>query len=305
MNVMLWQAQFRAALEQRNYSPRTVEKYVDEVKPFLTWMAEAGVDSVGGIRREHLEGYRAFLYESFWQGRPITASTQAQRLAAVKRFLLFLTAERFLPLNPGAELDLPRVTRGLLPPLLSEKEAGRVMEGQDGSTPVTIRNRALLEVLYGTGLRNSEIRMLRMDQLDLEAREIRLRGKGDKARAVPLGELACRWLNHYLQYARPDFKGHEGNLLFLSLKGGPLSRNWLAVMVRRAAKAAGVKKRVTPHVLRAACVTHMLRHGASLRHLQKLLGHACIGSTERYTRLEVSDLRQVLEAFHPRERGVV
>ena len=143
------------------------------------------------------------------------------------------------------------------------------------------------------------------DEVDLERRELRLVGKGGKARVLPLGETAGHWLGLYLLSGRPRFRrAGDSRVLFLSLRGGVLHRGPIAKMVRQAAQSAGLKKLVTPHLLRAACVTHMLRHGASLRHLQELLGHACLGSTQKYTRLDVSDLRRVVEACHPRERGV-
>ena len=305
MNLALWQIQFRGWLETRHYSPRTTDSYTAELDPFFAWLEAVGVDTVSDIRKEHLEGYRGYLYEAWWRGKRLCASTQSYRLSALKCFLQFLYDERFVPANLGADVDLPRTPKPLPLALLSEKETQRLLESQDVSTPLGLRNRAMLELFYGTAIRNSELRFMTTGEVDLERREVRLVGKGGRARVLPLGEAALHWLGLYLLRGRPRLRQAEGSrVVFLSIRGGILHRGPIAKMVRRAAVMAGLKKAVTPHLLRAACVTHMLRHGASLRHLQILLGHACIGTTQKYTRLDVSDLRRVVETCHPRERGV-
>jgi integrase/recombinase XerD len=263
-----------------------------------------GVESIADIRREHLEGYRGYLYESWWRGRRLSASTQSYRLSAVKCFLQFLYQERFLPFNLAEALDLPRTPKPLPPALLSEVETRRLLEGQNVSSPRGLRNRAMLELFYGTAIRNSELRFMLADEVDLERRELRLVGKGGKARVLPLGDTAMHWLALYLEKGRPRLlHGKDTRVVFVSIRGGTLHRAPISKIVRRAGLVAGLKKKVTPHLLRAACVTHMLRHGASLRHLQELLGHACLGTTQKYTRLDVSDLRRVVRECHPRERG--
>ena len=166
----------------------------------------------------------------------------------------------------------------------------------------------MLELFYGTALRNSELSHLTTDQVDLPNRELRLVGKGGRARVLPLGETAAHWLGLYLVRGRPRAQGGQpdaNRLVFRTLHGQPYDRGRVAKMVRQAARAAGIKKRVTPHLLRATCVTHMLRHGAGLRSLQELLGHESLDTTQRYTRLEVSDLRRTVERCHPRERRAV
>jgi integrase/recombinase XerD len=290
-------------MEHRNYSPRTVDNYTGELVPFFEWLDLVGVESVSDIRQEHLEGYRAFLYEAWWRGRPLCIATQSHRLSALKCFFLFLYKERFLPRNLGSELDLPRPSRPLPRVLLSERETRRLLESQDVGTPRGLRDRAMLELFYGTAIRNSELRHLTIPQVDLEVRELRLKTKGGKPRILPLGAVAAHWLALWLRDGRPQFKrAQESALVFISVRGRLFDRGILAKLVRQAGVHAGLKKVVTPHLLRAACVTHMLRRGASLRHLQELLGHACLGSTQKYTRLDVSDLRQVVAQCHPRER---
>ncbi|HEY3999097.1 MAG TPA: tyrosine-type recombinase/integrase, partial [Candidatus Xenobia bacterium] len=296
MNLALWQTQFRTWLASRHYSPRTVESYGRELEPFFAWLDAAQVDNVSDIRNEHLEGYRGFLYEAWWRGRRLSVATQSYRLSALKCFFGFLSHEHFLPRNLGAEIDLPRAARPLPRALLSERETERLLDSQAVGTTCGLRNRAILELFYGTAIRNSELRDLTTDQVDLERRELRFVGKGKKGRVLPLGEAAAHWLGAWLWTGRPRLVRDDTRLVFVSVTGRPLHRGPLADMVRQAGRAAGLKKPVTPHLLRAACVTHMLRRGASLRHLQEFLGHACLG-TIRDASAAVSDRRPGISAI--------
>jgi integrase/recombinase XerD len=301
VNPEFWQTQFREWLMARHYSPRTVANYTGELRPFCEWLEAAGVTGVASIRKAHLEGYRGFLYEATWRGQRLSASTQSYRLSALKCFVQFLYEDDYLPSNLGAELALPRTRRPLPVSVLSEPQAKRLLESPDVSTPRGLRHRAMLELFYGTAIRNSELRQLTLDQVDLPNRELRLVGKGGRARVLPLGETAAHWLGMYLVRGRPR-TGRDNRLVFMTVHGQAWDRGRVAEVVRRAARAAGIQKRVTPHLLRATCVTHMLRHGAGLRSLQELLGHASLDTTQRYARLEVSDLRRTVERCHPRER---
>jgi len=305
VNLALWQARFAEYLDQRRYARRTVEEYLRELHHFFAFLDADGVQSPADITRERVEGYRAWLSARRRRGRPLGASTQLHRLNYVKGFLRFLARERFLPLDPGADVEGPRV--GYAPPrtLLSESEVERLLDVAAGEDALDVRDRAILEVFYGTAIRNEELCALLVEDVDLGRGELRVRcGKGSKARLLPLGEAAVDWLRRYLTEARPQLaQDPEQRLLFVTLRGRRLLRGKLALMVRTRARQAGLRKVVTPHVLRGCCATHMLRHGAGLRHLQELLGHASPEATQRYTRIEVSDLRRVLRRCHPRERG--
>lgn len=304
MNLGLWQTRFRDYLEARNYSERTIEGYVAGLRPFFEFLACMGIDSLGGVTRDVVAEYSTSLYAREYRGRRIAASTQAMCLCRLRVFFRFLEREGFVPMDPTGGLELPRVAPRTLPTMLSEQEAVRVLEAAPGTTPIDVRNRTMLEVLYCTAIRNSELRSLTLDDVDLEAAELVVRcGKRRKARRLPLGEEAVAWLRDYTDHARPHFvTAPAERLLFLSLRGGPLRRNTLSTIVRDIAKRAGLGKRVTPHVLRHCCASHMLRRGAGLRQLQELMGHESPHTTQRYTRLDVSDLRKVLERCHPREK---
>jgi len=304
VNVDLWKSRFKEYLQLRNYSPRSIEAYVSELKSFLAHLEVIGVDSLAALTRDHVEDYRAFLAEATYRGQRLAVSTQAHRLANVKVFTRFLARERFISIDPGASVDRPRVPRTAPGAVLSELEAERVVESTAGVGPVSVRNRAMLEVLYCTGIRNQELRELRLHDVHLERAELHVRcGKGGKARMLPLGEDAIAWLKEYLLRARPYLVASGAQrVLFLSYRGHPLSRTAVAKIVRGLAVQSGLKKMVTPHVLRRSCATHMLRHGAGLRQVQEMLGHASPQTTEKYTRMEVSDLRRALQRFHPREK---
>ena len=192
-----------------------------------------------------------------------------------------------------------------MPPLvLTESEILKLLNVPDVAKKTGVRDRAVLELLYGTGLRNSELCSLTLDLLDLAEHRLRLqKGKGGKARVLPLGQEAQSWLELYLEQVRPKWLRNPAcTAVFLDRWGaGPINRATLSSMVRSLGKKAGLGKAVTPHAMRHSCATHMLRRGAGLRHLQQMLGHEQLASTEHYTRVEVSDLRRVLLRCHPRE----
>ncbi|MEW6279515.1 MAG: tyrosine-type recombinase/integrase [Candidatus Eremiobacterota bacterium] len=301
-----WQRAFREFMELRAWSPRTMEGYLQELPHLFAFLDGRGVTRLSEVTRDLVEAYRLELYYARHRGRPLHLSSQSRRLSAVKAFFRFLRHSRHLLVDPAAEVERPRVPRNLPRVLLTEKEAVRLLEAPDVKTPLGLRDRSILELLYSTGIRNSELRGLQLDDLLLSSGLVVVRfGKGGKSRVLPLGEEAAYWLEQYLRLGRPRFLEAEGQpWVFLSLKGGPLrTREALSEVVKRAVREAGIQKPVRPHGLRHAVATHMLRRGASLRHLQELLGHASAGTTQVYTRVEISDLRRVHRRTHPRERG--
>jgi integrase/recombinase XerD len=188
--------------------------------------------------------------------------------------------------------------------ILSERETLRLLEAPPVDSELGVRDRAILEVLYGTGLRNTELCQLNLDELDFARHLLRVsHGKGDKPRLVPLGEEAEIWLQEYLLKVRPRLlRNANDHQVFLGSRGCPLTRARLATLVSRWARRAGLQKHTTPHTLRHSCATHMLAHGADLRYIQAMLGHSSPETTQRYTRVEISDLRKVILRCHPRER---
>ena len=306
MQFDLWKERFREWLTLRFSSLDTVKGYLSGITPFFGFVRELGFSTWTEVTRDVLDEYRnrQFYSKHHRTGRALSVGTHVSRLIAVKIFFRFLAREGFLLADPAAHLELPRMKKPL-PAVLSEVEVGRLMEIPDLHTLGGIRDRTLLEVLYGTALRNSETCSLTLDQVDLGTHLIRLqKGKGDKGRVVPLGEEAQAWLEIYLEKVRPKWLRNPAlTAIFLDRWGhNALSRCGLSQIVRAVGQRAGLGKAVSPHMLRHSCATHMLRGGASLRHLQELLGHSTLSSTEHYTRVEVSDLRKVLSRCHPRER---
>ena len=286
-------------------SPATVSAYTAELAPFLDSLRRQSLQSLAGLTRAHLQSYQTELFYHEFRGRKITPSTQATRLGAVRSFVRFLVRHDYLLLDVSAGLELPKVPQSLPRTILSEPETLRLLEAPDVETTLGLRDRAILEVLYGTAIRNSELRMLGLGQIDTGRRLLHIEhGKGDKARMVPLGEEAEIWLEEYLRKSRPQLARSSSppQLVFLTSRGLRFDKGGLSQVILRWAKKAGLEKHVTPHALRHSCATHMLRRGANLRYIQELLGHSNVDTTEGYTRVEISDLRKVLARCHPREK---
>lgn len=304
LDLDLWRTRFREHLETLGTSPRTVDNYAGELRPFFEFLEGSGLEGLAGLTRDLVEEYRTHLFYAKSRGRSLALSTQRVRLQAVKRFVRFLARDSWLLLDVGSSVELPRAPRTLPRVILTEDEVARLMDAPDLAEPLGVRDRTILEVLYGTGIRNAECGSLALEDLDAGRKVLHVRhGKGARARVVPVGEEALAWLEEYLARVRPGLAPTpDPARLFLSCRGRALHRTDLAQMVARHARQAGLTKAVTPHVLRHSCATHMLRRGAGLRHLQVLLGHTSSDTTQRYTRVELSDLRGVLRRCHPRER---
>ena len=300
-----WKPRFSDHLLMRGFSSRTAQGYAGELTALFAFLEARGVTSLTQVTRDDVEAYRHHLFTAEFAGRRLGLGSQGRRISAVKSFFSFLTDQQTILLDPSAHLQRPKVPRTLPRQLLSESETEKLLEDGDITTPLQIRNRAILELLYATAIRNSELRNLELGEVDLERQELFvMRGKGGKSRRLPLGEEAAAWLEDYLFNARP-YLAHptSGDTVFLSSRGFKLACGKLAELVRELAAGRGLEKKVTPHLLRHACATHMLRRGAGIRQLQVLLGHDSLETTQRYTRIEISDLHQVLSKFHPRERG--
>ncbi len=300
-----WKQRFSQHLLMRGLSPRTAEDYSAELKPLFEFLQERGNPKPNEVTRDDLDAYRQHLFTLEHRGQRIGMGAQARRIRAVKSFFAYLAGEAAILVNPAAHLRQPKVPRTMPRQLLSEGETETLLGCPDITTPLGIRNRAILEVLYATAIRNTELRQLETGDVDLGRMEVFVsRGKGGKSRRLPLGEEAAAWLEDYLRNARPTLAGPtSGHLLFLSAGGRQIDRGRLSILVRKAAAACGLDKHVTPHLLRHCCATHMLRRGAGIRQLQALLGHAGLETTQRYTRVDIGDLHKTVSRYHPREQG--
>jgi len=222
----------------------------------------------------------------------------------VKAFFGFLYRRGYALHDPAARLEYPRGERRLPRTILTPEEARRMLEAPDTRTLLGLRDRAILETFYATGIRVGELVQIQAHEVDTQERLLRVvMGKGRRDRNLPLTKAAAAAIDHYLEKVRPCLAAHgRSSALFLSARGGPLNRWLVNLVVHRAAKRAGIKKPATCHTFRHSMATHLLRGRADIRHIQALLGHASLATTERYTRVEVQDLRQVLARAHPRGR---
>jgi integrase/recombinase XerD len=287
------------------YAPRTPASYMAHVRAFLEWLAARGLDLVD-VKAKDLDAYQSFLYayRRKSDGKPYSAAYQGTRLVVLKHLFRFLYRRSYLLSDPAADIELPRLEKRLPRVILTFQEVRKILEAPDTRTPRGLRDRAMLETLYATGIRVTELSNLTPYDVDTEERVLRVvLGKGRKDRNVPLTRAAAQAIEAYLVKSRPKLVGRvKLRFLFLQDKGGKMDRATTCRIVHQWAEEAGVKKHVTPHTFRHTVATHLLKGRADIRHIQALLGHASLGTTQRYTRVEVSDLKQAIERAHPRGR---
>jgi integrase/recombinase XerD len=288
---------------QVRHAARTVPAYMADVRVFLAWLDEKGVE-LTDVRTQDLLAYQTDLYAARKKdGRPYSTSIQVNRLSAIKSFFRFLYRRGFSLHDPAAAVDYPRSELRLPRGILTKQEARKIVEAPDTRSPSGLRDRAILETLYATGIRAGELRKLTLSDVDTEERVLRVvRGKGRRDRNVPLTRAAAEAIDVYLVKARAKLVRREKRFLFLQNRGSRMDSGTLNRLVHQWAAAAGVRKRVTCHTFRHSVATHLLKGRADIRHIQRLLGHASLATTERYTRVEITDLKEVIRRCHPREK---
>lgn len=287
---------------ERGLRPRSVAAYESDLKRFLAYLADLKAESArlqpSAIGHQILHDYVAGLRA---EGMAPTSVRRAQ--SALRAYFAFLVAEEIVAQDPTERMDSAKPGKKL-PEFLTQAEANEVMEAVDPDSPVHWRDRAVLEVLYATGMRVSELTGMSVADLDLSEGSCLVFGKGGKERLVPLGSVAARALRRYLTGLRPELdKGRSGGALFLNHRGGRLTRMTVWTIVSRAAQRAGIERKITPHTLRHSCATHLLEGGADLVAVQELLGHADVSTTQIYTHLNRDHLRWVHREHHPRSGG--
>jgi len=271
------------------------------LRRFITWLADRGIDRPQEITRPVLERYQRHLfYYRKPDGKPLTIGTQHGCLAPLKTFFKWLARENHILYNPASELQLPRLPKHLPRAILSVAEVEAILAAADHTNPQGLRDRALLETLYSSGLRRSEASRLALYDLDATRRLLFVReGKGGKDRVVPIGTRALAWLDRYLTEARPQLLAHPHDALFVTDYGEPAYPEFIATKVKRYMLFAGIDKPGATHLLRHAMATHMLEAGADVRVLQALLGHADLNTTQIYTHVSIEHLRAIHDATHP------
>ncbi|RLG11900.1 site-specific tyrosine recombinase XerD [Candidatus Pacearchaeota archaeon] len=278
----------------KNYSPNTLISYQQDLKDFLKFLKEYKLD----IRNLNLEIIRTYL--KFLKNKGYNPFTIARKLSSLKSFLKFLEEEKnidtaFILLIEGPKLPFR------LPKVLSLEEIEKLLSAPNINTPLGYRDRTMLEVLYATGMRVSELINFKITQLNLDLGLVKIIGKGFKERLVPLGDYALKFLTFYLENIRPRFVNKKSkNFVFLNRLGSPLTRQRFWQIIKNYAEKIGLKNKVTPHVIRHSFATHLLQGGADLRALQMMLGHSNLSTTQIYTHLDFKKLKKIYEKYHPR-----
>jgi integrase/recombinase XerD len=289
---------------ERGLARNTIDAYRRDLARYVAFLVDRGVDEPARAGEPEIGAFVAHLSGSqYAPGKSYRASSVARALAAVRSFHRFLLREGEAEADPAEGITRPRVPRNLPRPLTVDEVAALVSAPVDDGTPVSLRDRAILETLYGAGLRISELVNLDVDDVDVEEGSVRAIGKGSKERIVPVGRYAVKALQAYLVRGRPTLAGpRSGGALFLNQRGGRLTRQGSTNIVKAMARRAGILKRVTPHMLRHSFATHLLEGGADVRVVQELLGHASVTTTQIYTLVTQDRLREVYFEAHPRAR---
>jgi integrase/recombinase XerD len=279
---------------QEGLSANTLDAYRRDLEGLGRWLAPRGTTVMTATRGELLE------YLSGRVGKGARPRTTARLLSSLRRFYGYLVREERIKTDPTSLIDSPKIGRPL-PKSLTEEQVEKLLQSPNVVTHYGLRDRAMLETLYATGLRVSELVGLTLSQVSLTQGVVRVIGKGDKERLVPLGEEAMAWISRYLAEGRPKLvRSHSTDALFTTARGGPMTRQAFWHNLKVHTRTAGIRTALSPHTLRHAFATHLLNHGADLRVVQMLLGHADLSTTQIYTHVAQARLKTLHEQHHPR-----
>jgi integrase/recombinase XerD len=290
------------ALRIKNYSERTVENRESYLELLITWCSERELNRPGEVVKPILEKYQRHLFHMRQRsGKALTFRAQHARLVPVRAFFKWLTRQNVILSNPASELELPKLGRRLPRYVLTAEEAEAVLAQADMSEPLGIRDRAILEVLYSTGIRRMEVVALRIDAVDGERGTLMVRqGKGKRDRMVPIGERAAQWVAKYMAEVRPSLvMPPDEGVLFLTTMGEELGADRVTQLVRNYVNQAEIGKRGSCHLFRHTMATLMLENGADIRYIQEMLGHSDLSTTQLYTHVSIRKLQAVHRLTHP------
>jgi len=300
---------YRAELSLRNYSPHTIYKQLAALNLLFRFLQETGQSEVIGLTTAALHDFQRWhFYQPTNRATTRGIAYQNRVLAAIKGLFKFLHTENLIARDPAAPLAYAREPQTLPRNVLTPREAKRIIETPDIRTALGYRDRTILEVFYSTGIRKLELMNLTLPDVQLDEELLRINGgKGAKDRVVPLTAVAASFLESYINAIRPQLvraarADKTSRRLFLSQRGLPIARNTLGGIVEKYARLARIKKRVTCHLWRHSCATHLLQNKANLRHVQEILGHRSLATTERYLHLTITELKAAHVKCHPRER---
>ncbi|HBA83048.1 MAG TPA: site-specific tyrosine recombinase XerD [Verrucomicrobia bacterium] len=280
---------------ERGLSENTRQAYHADLKDFMAFLQTKGITSVNAVTRKQILDYMMDARD-----RGLSTNSISRRLVSIKMFFRYLQQESLMTDNVTDAMDSPRLWK-VLPSTLSEKEVEQLLAAPDETKRLGLRDRAMIETFYSTGLRVSELSQLKIEDIHFDAGYLVCFGKGSKERVVPLGDVARKILQRYLQELRPSLvKGQDAGQVFLNLRGQAISRKGLWKLIRQYARKAHIVKKLTPHTLRHSFASHLLANGAPLRFIQEMLGHADIATTQIYTHVDQARLKTVHEQYHPR-----
>lgn len=277
---------------ERGLAVNTQLAYARDLRRHAQFLRQWQITVAAGVQPHHVAEF--LVHE---RQRGLSARSLARTLAALRQFYGYLRREKWISSDPTQTLDGPRLWR-TLPTTLEYHEVEALLAAPRTDTRLGVRDRAMLELMYACGLRVSEVASLTLHSVQAEAGFVRVRGKGNKERLVPIGRPALAWVERYRQKVRPAMSTRPE--LFLSRRGGPLTRQSIWALIRRYARAAGITKPISPHTLRHSFATHLLQNGGDLRAIQEMLGHASITTTQIYTHADGQRLKQIHRQFHPR-----
>jgi len=276
-------------------SRNTLESYRRDLRLFSAWLLADRGKSLMQAQRADLLDYLAYKFK-----RKTTPRSAARLLSSLKRFYRFLLRENRVQGDPTLQVESPKLPRSL-PKILTEQDVDLLLAAPNVETPLGLRDKSMLEALYASGLRVSELVAMQVGQLSQDMGVVQVIGKGSKERLVPVGEEALTWIRRYIDNARPEIlAGRQADALFVTSRGASMTRQAFWYLIRRYAERAGIDKGISPHTLRHAFATHLLNHGADLRVVQMLLGHADISTTQIYTHVARERLKQLHAKHHPR-----
>ena len=283
---------------EHGLSQNTLVSYRHDLQIFQTWIEGKGIKDFNSVSEVDILSYLAYRMDN-----GLKASSSSRALSCLRRFYRYLLREKHINLDPTVNIDNPKLPR-LLPGSLSENEVERLLAAPDFGDVIGLRDKAMLEVMYGSGLRVSELVDLRFSQFNVQQGLIRLFGKGNKERLVPVAEYTLDWLERYLNESRPELVSRSSaglnDVIFPSLRGQRMTRQTFWHRIKKYALTAGIHKTLSPHTLRHAFATHLLNNGADLRVVQLLLGHGNLSTTQIYTHLAKQRLYDLHQKWHPR-----
>ena len=295
---------FKQSLQVKNYVAKTTRQVIWKLQKFIDYLESKGIVCVNEITKEAVQAYQVEVCQTLnAKGYPNSIAYQNSMTCAMKQFVTFLWERDYIVANPAKDIHYAKTPKTLPRSILTPTEVKNLMRVIDTKTAIGYRDRTLFELLYSSGIRRTELRTLTLQDVDYDEGFIRVIGKGSKDRVVPIGRIACRYLENYIKSVRPTLVRAPYNIwVFLSYRGNQLDENIIAQLAKHYAKKAKIKKNIHCHTFRHSCATSMLRNKADIRVIQELLGHSSLNTTQVYTHVNITDLKRIHKQCHPREQ---